>query len=324
MKTMGSLLATVLFASSCLMAASPTAQSSNQREDQQKNTTDHLPQPHYHRQPSDPPWLAAVVQFHGHLGPSVVAGARMGMIGLRSVEACGYFDVEVTCEGPLAKPPQSCFLDGVQVATGATLGKQNLQWTPADRLTMRIKNTRTGKTAVLRPTPALLELLASFKPQPRPGADHGHKDDEQLEAIARKIATMPDKEIAAVLLPALAPEKHNEAEKQAVAAARSWLALIDDGRYGESWDAAADYLKNAVTKDDFVRSLTAARTPLGKLKSREVKSTVYRTSLPGAPDGEYALIQFKTVFENKNSAVETVTPMLERDGKWKVSGYYIK
>jgi formylmethanofuran dehydrogenase subunit E len=123
----------------------------------------------------------------------------MGMIGLRAVEAKGYFDVEVTCEGPLAKPPQSCFLDGVQVATGATLGKRTLQWVQADRLTMRIKNTRTGKIAVLCPTPALLELLASFKSQPKAGADHGHKaDDEQLEAIARKIAAMPEREVATV------------------------------------------------------------------------------------------------------------------------------
>jgi hypothetical protein len=73
--------------------------------------TDRLPQPHYHPQPSDPAWLATVVQFHGHLGPSVVAGARMGMIGLRAVEAKGYFNVEVTCEGPLAKGLQNetCF-----------------------------------------------------------------------------------------------------------------------------------------------------------------------------------------------------------------------
>ena len=70
---------------------------------------DRLPTPHCRRQSSDPAWLAAVVQFHGHLGLSVVAGARMGMIGLRAVEAEGYFDVEVACEGPLAKPPQACF-----------------------------------------------------------------------------------------------------------------------------------------------------------------------------------------------------------------------
>ena len=132
---------------------------------------DQLPQPEYQRQPSDPAWLASVVQFHGHLGPAVVAGARMGMIGLRAVEAKGYFDVEVTCEGPMAKPPQACFLDGVQVATGATMGKRSLQWVQADQILVRVKNTRTGKTAELRPTPALMDLLAAFKPQAKAGRD---------------------------------------------------------------------------------------------------------------------------------------------------------
>ena len=102
-----------------------------------------------------------------------------------------------------------------------------------------------------------------------------------------------------VAFPALAAEKHDEAEKQAVAAAESWLALVDDGKYGEGWDVAAEYLKNAVTKDDFEKSMKAARKPLGKLKSREVKSKEYRTSLPGAPDGEYVVIQFKTVIREQ-------------------------
>ena len=31
-----------------------------------------------------------------------------------------------------------------------------------------------------------------------------------------------------------------------------------------------------------------------------------------------------TSFQNKKSAVETITPMKENDGKWRVSGYYIK
>jgi len=124
--------------------------------------------------------------------------------------------------------------------------------------------------------------------------------------------------------PALAAEKHDDAEKLALAAAESWLSLVDQGKYAESWDAAAEYLKNAVSKDDFVKSLNAARKPLGKLKSREVKSKEYRTSLPGAPDGEYVVIQFKTSMENKKSAIETVTPMLDKDGNWKVSGYYIR
>jgi len=107
--------------------------------------------------------MATVVQFHGHLGPAVIAGARMGMIGLRAVEAKGYFDVEVTCEGPLAKPPKSCFLDGLQVATGATMGKRALQWVEADRIMVRVKNTRTGVVAELRPTTTLMDLLTAFK-----------------------------------------------------------------------------------------------------------------------------------------------------------------
>ena len=66
------------------------------------------------------------------------------------------------------------------------------------------------------------------------------------------------------------------------------------------------------------------RKPLCKLVSRKVKSKDYKTSLPGAPEGEYVVIQFKTSFENKKRSIETVTPMIDDDGKWRVSGYYIK
>ena len=108
-----------------------------------------------------------VVQLHGHLGPSVVTGARMGMIGRDAVGAKGYFDVEVTCEGPLARPPQACFLDGIQAATGATTGKRTLNWVQADKLVVQVRNTQTGKTVELRPTPALLALLGLVQAQRR-------------------------------------------------------------------------------------------------------------------------------------------------------------
>ena len=120
---------------------------------------DRLPTPNYQKQPSDPAWLAQVVQVHGHLGPSAVVGARMGMIALLAVDAKGYFDVEVTCAGPLAKPPQSCFLDGIQAATGATMGKRSLYWAQADRLVVQIKNTKTGKMAEVRPAAASRNYL---------------------------------------------------------------------------------------------------------------------------------------------------------------------
>ena len=132
--------------------------------------------------------------------------------------------------------------------------------------------------------------------------------------------------VLGLLVPLAAPaaEEQEQAEKKALAAAEAWLGLVDQGRYAESWETAAEYLKNAVGKDDFVKALTGARRPLGKVASRELKSKQYRTTLPGAPDGQYVVIQFKTSLEHKKSAVETVTPMLDRDGRWRVSGYFIK
>ena len=113
-------------------------------------------------------------------------------------------------------------------------------------------------------------------------------------------------------------------KQDALAAAEKWLAIIDTGEYAESWKEAAEYFKTAVPEEKWVQSLQAVRKPLGKMISRKVKSTTYKTSLPGAPDGQYVVIQFNTSFEHKKSAIETVTPMMDKDGKWRVSGYFIK
>ena len=107
-------------------------------------------------------------------------------------------------------------------------------------------------------------------------------------------------------------------------AADAWLAVVDQGRYGEGWEAATGFLKNSAGKGFCSDALKAARGPLGAVKSRKVKSAEYRTKVPGAPDGEYVVIQYTTAFENKDSAVETVTPMLDKDNVWRVSGYYVK
>ena len=115
-----------------------------------------------------------------------------------------------------------------------------------------------------------------------------------------------------------------EKEKAAVSAAERWLRMIDEGKYAESWKGSAELFRNAVTQEQWEQSLQAVRKPLGRLLSRTLKSKTYKTSLPGAPDGEYVVIEFSTSFEKKKSAVETVTPMREKDGKWRVSGYYIR
>jgi hypothetical protein len=116
----------------------------------------------------------------------------------------------------------------------------------------------------------------------------------------------------------------DENEKIAVSGAEKWLGIVDSGKYGESWKEAAEYFRNAVKQDQWEQAVQAVRKPLGKLVSRKMKSATFKTSLPGAPDGQYVVIEFETSFENKKSAIETVTPMMDKDGKWRVSGYYIK
>jgi len=113
-------------------------------------------------------------------------------------------------------------------------------------------------------------------------------------------------------------------EELAQKSAEVWLALTDSGKFAESWDESAVAFKSAVTKNQWVDALKKVRTPLGALQSRKLKSASYAKNLPGAPAGEYVVLQFDTSFANKTSSVETVTPMLDKDGKWRVSGYYIK
>ena len=116
----------------------------------------------------------------------------------------------------------------------------------------------------------------------------------------------------------------NSGEQEAVAAADAWLVLVDGEKYGDSWDQAASFFKGAVPSDMWEKQVGAVRRPLGKLVSRKLKSKQYTTTLPGAPDGKYVVIQYDTVFESKASATETVTPMADTDGKWRVSGYFIR
>lgn len=107
-------------------------------------------------------------------------------------------------------------------------------------------------------------------------------------------------------------------------AAQQWLSLVDAGRYGESWDQASSFFQSKITKEKWIDALNSVRSPLGKLESREFKNAQYETKLPGTPAGKYFVIQYRAKFAKGGSMIETITPMLDKDGKWRVSGYFIK
>jgi hypothetical protein len=130
--------------------------------------------------------------------------------------------------------------------------------------------------------------------------------------------------MAALLLSPLTHAQNADSIADATAAANRWLAVSDQGNPGASWDQAAHAFQAGVSKAAWTGSVNALNAQLGPAKSRQLKSAVYTKELPGAPDGEYVVIQYQTQFEHKAHAVETVTPMREPDGSWKVSGYFVK
>ena len=73
-----------------------------------------------------------------------------------------------------------------------------------------------------------------------------------------------------------------DAISSAKGATLAWLALADQGRYEESWNSAALMFQAAITQSDWDRSLNAVRTPLGGVMTREVGSSTFATTLPGA------------------------------------------
>ena len=107
-------------------------------------------------------------------------------------------------------------------------------------------------------------------------------------------------------------------EDLAQKAAESWLRLVDEGKYEESWDQAAKLFKGAVTREQWKQAAAGVRGPLGKLVSPR-QAREYTEKVPGG--GRERVNTPNERFENKIVGDRTVTPMLDPDGTWRVSGY---
>ena len=112
-------------------------------------------------------------------------------------------------------------------------------------------------------------------------------------------------------------------ELAARAAGEKWLALLDRGEYSKAWDDCAQLFRQRVTREQWVDSLPTTRAPFGAMKTRNVETAGYKSSLPGAPDGQYVTVRYRTNFENKENAEEVITLAFE-DGLWRPTGYFVR
>ena len=68
--------------------------------------------------------LEKIRGFHGHLGPFVVIGYRMGLLANEALGGSGFSKKATVMTG--TKPSISCMIDGIQLSSGCTTGKGNL------------------------------------------------------------------------------------------------------------------------------------------------------------------------------------------------------
>jgi hypothetical protein len=113
-------------------------------------------------------------------------------------------------------------------------------------------------------------------------------------------------------------------DREAIEAGRKWLALIDADQVGVAWDESAKRLKASVARDKFIAEVRRARKPLGKVTSRAPEKFARAHQLPGAPDGDYAIIEYTAKFAGGKTLAEQLVWTLEDGDKWRVAGYYYR
>jgi formylmethanofuran dehydrogenase subunit E len=127
------------------------------------------------------------VDFHGHLGPFLVLGARMGLIGLKELQV-KKGDSKLRATAILERTvPFSCAIDGIQVATGCTVGNGRL----------KLKNTKNiiASEFCLNGKEHVIVTLKPMKfkdlKKALPKDVHSYKNIQ----LARMIASSPEEEL---------------------------------------------------------------------------------------------------------------------------------
>lgn len=131
--------------------------------------------------------------------------------------------------------------------------------------------------------------------------------------------------LGALVRPARAQQAGDStAIAHAAASAATWLLLVDNGEYEVSWDHASPAFQQAVSKADWVRAVSQARTPFEPFGARRLAGAEFHESLPNAPPGPYVILQYRTRVSQERTVMETVVPMRLPDGRWLVSGYFVR
>ena len=137
--------------------------------------------------PSKEAALDQIAFIHGGTGPFAVAGYRIGERALKETNLPrGTFTLEVIHKSP-REVQFSCIADGVQAATGVSVGKLNLRLeeVSADAVETVVRDRKTGQTFVFRLKP---EFVKRFWKLPH----------DKLSSAGKEVLSLSDDEIFSV------------------------------------------------------------------------------------------------------------------------------
>jgi hypothetical protein len=120
-----------------------------------------------------------------------------------------------------------------------------------------------------------------------------------------------------------AADPHTAEEQAAERQALGFLGYLDHGRFADSYAYTGMLIRAQLDRDAFAKQIEKTRAGVGALLSRELIDASYTTTVPGAPEGQYVVLDYGASFANRQQAEETVTLAFAK-GYWRVSGYYIK
>src|SRR5690349_11544804 len=73
--------------------------------------------------------------------------------------------------------------------------------------------------------------------------------------------------------------------------ARSWLELVDQGNYQESWENLSPLSKDKTSAAEWIKLITAIRASRGTMSARYIATAGSTKTLSGFPEGEYVQLQ---------------------------------
>jgi len=136
--------------------------------------------------------LKVATSFHGHFGPFLTLGVRMGLVGLRELRAKeGDTQLRVTAMLEYSLP-FSCMLDGIQTATKCTVGNKRLLWKESKELGAIFLLENTGRQIEVKVNQAMVRELSRRLDQKKPLS-------EAVRQLASDVASRPEEELFSVI-----------------------------------------------------------------------------------------------------------------------------